>query len=542
MKKVIVRENFEGFGVHKRFDVIVDVLYTEDNFELGGKLNSIIGQYGISDSDNFVNSISHAFNAILIELDEEDLVKEDKYSFIFDGFENYRNIVESQDYLTDADNDEEESSSILNDENIKKSAEDILENNEFKREIDPLNLEKFNLLKEDFSFKCDLNHFANKNVSKLCLNTTSVSTLVLNQLKNFMFSSPKKKVYLKNSLNNQNNENFYFSYNMKKNLSGKNIYNANRNCSFNFYFGGDGGLSHDSNIFDKKVLNNVSGVSKIFKLSGVGEDDENDEDDEDGIEDDEIDIDEDDIQDDEVDIDEDDEDGIDEDEEDGITFFVPMILISYRAEKRADFYIYNPFFKKSFLNFFKLNLISYFHTLNNYKDFFFNLKNFYNIKKYMLHISLFNKHFSNFNFIDSISSFSHIPISHKMFERFYEFDFNYYFSYFSKRRRRRRAFKVYYFKKRKQIAYFLKSFKWFPYEIVFKFFMFKYVFFDIKIDYVELKKKILTVYSIMFAFKKKFMRKYRRRKSFKRKVFRNKVGIKMSFVRQQFFEKKKKKK
>ena len=71
--------------------------------------------------------------------------------------------------------------------------------------------------------------------------------------------------------------------------------------------------------------------------------------------------------------------------------------------------------------------------------------------------------------------------------------------------------------------------------------MFKYVFFDMKVDYVELKKKILTVYSIMFALKKKFMRKYRRRKSFKRKVFRNKLGIKMSFFRQQFFDKKKKK-
>ena len=424
MKKVFVRGDFAGFGVQKRFDVIVDVLYTGDDFELGGKLNSIIGQYGISDSDKFVDSINHAFNAILIELDDQDLSDENKYNFVFDGFQNFSNLLEQDEQGLKNDLDDKfkqisEVSSDVSSKELKNENDDTLKTNfesneEAPREISLENLEKFNSFKENFFYSNDL----------------------------------------------------------------------------------------DDQNFDNNAEND--------------ENDENDEDNE--------------------------EDGSDDDEADDITFFVPMILVCYRVEKCADFYIYNPFFKKSFFNFFKLNLITYFYNLNNCKDFLFNLKNFYNIKKYMLHLTLLNKHFRNFNFLDSIGSFSHVPISDKIFERFWEYDFNYYFSYYGKNRRRRRAFKVYYLKKRKQIAYFLKSFKWFPYEVVFKFFMFKYVFFDTKIDYIELKKKILTVYSIMFALKKKFMRRYRRRKSFKRKVLRNKLGIKNVFFPSTIFWKKEKEK
>ena len=89
MNKVIIREDFEGFDVHKRFEVLVDILYTEDNFELGAKLNSIVGQYGISDSDAFIDSINHVFNAILVELDFEELNEEKKFNFIFSGLEYY---------------------------------------------------------------------------------------------------------------------------------------------------------------------------------------------------------------------------------------------------------------------------------------------------------------------------------------------------------------------------------------------------------------------------------------------------------------------
>lgn len=158
-----------------------------------------------------------------------------------------------------------------------------------------------------------------------------------------------------------------------------------------------------------------------------------------------------------------------------------------------------------------------------------------------MHLSLFNKHFHKSRFFDSVTNYNEVHPTGRILSSFGYFDYNIYFLFRSKRIRRIKTFKSYYLKKRKQIASFLKSFKWFPYEILFKFFMFRYVFFDIKIDYNELKKKILTVYSIMFSFKKKFARRYRRRKSFKRMVFRNKVGEKMSFIREQFYDKKKKK-
>lgn len=461
MKKIIVRENFEGFGIQKRFDLIVDVLYTGEEFELGGKINSIIGQYGISDSDSFVDSINHAFNAILIELDEDDLVEENKYNFIFSGFNtalSLKNEAEGSLAFGEQDDDADE------------------EDEESEQESDE---------------ESDENKVAEKN--------TETASTVENSTSEFDYSNQTLA----------GNLNVFFSQAETANVKAEDL--------LLLKFDENGDEITDYVVTPKDLIENE------FKKISISSD-EDDRDDEDN---------------------EDEENTGDEENEDGeqeITFFVRMILLLYEGEKRADLYIYNPFFKKSFVNLWKLNLLSYFSILNNYKEFFFRLKSFYNLKKYMFHINLFKKHFYNFKYLNVINLYSQIPTTSKIFENFYDFDFFMYFSFKGKKKRRRRNFKVYYLKKKKQISAFFKSFRWFSYEILFKFFILKYVYFDIKFSYNELKKKILTVYSIMVAFKKKFGRKYRRRKSFKRKVLRNKLGIKMSFIRQQFFEKKKKKK
>lgn len=210
-----------------------------------------------------------------------------------------------------------------------------------------------------------------------------------------------------------------------------------------------------------------------------------------------------------------DEGEIEDENEEYFFFFLPLIMIFYRGDRKMDYFLGNEFKEKLF---FKKKTVVFKEKLNLKK---FLKKNFFFKKNYKKNFFFkkFNKNKKNFfNVIKN----NNIVFIVKDFLKYHFFDIKNRVRL--KKKKRFRMFKKLKLKFKSKILYLCKDNKWWSSTYVLFLLNLKYFFLSSYYSHKNYLTGVFNFFSQMINIKKKFFKRYRRKRKFKRDFFRNFFG------------------
>lgn len=196
-------------------------------------------------------------------------------------------------------------------------------------------------------------------------------------------------------------------------------------------------------------------------------------------------------------------------------FFLPLIMVFYRGDRKMDYYLGNEFKEKLF---FKKKTIVFkekFHIKNFLKKPFF-LKINYKINCFLKKFYKNKKNF--FNMVKN----NNVVFIDKDFLKYHFFDIKKKTD--KKKKKRFKMFKKLKLKARSKMLYLLKDNKWWSEIYLLCLLNLKFFFLSNYYSHKNYLSGIFNFFSQMINIKKKFFRRYRRKRRFKKNFFRNFFG------------------